>query len=107
MSEQHPDNPLGLFGFYHGDVHVVAGNGLGGASLTNCAVVLEPEEDMFRQAAWPEPLRAKRTLAPYYERARDMLSPQTTPAERLTHKLKNHLATAERLKTGRAWGGGG
>jgi cholesterol oxidase len=32
-----------------------------------------------------------------------MLSPQPTPAERLTPKLRHHLATAERLKTERAW----
>jgi len=103
MSEQHPYNPLGLFGFYDGDVQVVIGNGLGGASLTNCAVVLEPEEDVFRQAAWPGELRAKRALAPYYARAQRMLSPQTTPADRLTPKLRNHLATAARLKTERVW----
>src|ERR687891_989499 len=103
MTEQHPYNPLGLFGFYDGDVQVVIGNGLGGASLTNCAVVLEPEEDVFRQAAWPGELRAKRALAPYYARAQRMLSPQTTPADRLTPKLRNHLATAARLKTERVW----
>jgi cholesterol oxidase len=103
MNEQHPYNPLGLFGFYDGDVHVVIGNGLGGASLTNCAVVLEAEEEVFRQAAWPEELRSKRTLRPYYEAARRMLSPQTTPEERLTPKLRNHLATAARLKAERRW----
>jgi cholesterol oxidase len=103
MNEQHPYNPLGLFGFYDGDVHVVIGNGLGGASLTNCAVVLEAEEEVFRQAAWPEELRSKQTLRPYYEMARRMLSPQTTPEERLTPKLRNHLATAARLKAERLW----
>ena len=50
MSEQLPYNPLGLFGFYSGDVPVVIGSGLGGASLTNCAVVLEAEAEVFRQA---------------------------------------------------------
>ena len=57
MSEQLPYNPLGLFGFYSGDVPVVIGSGLGGASLTNCAVVLETEAEVFRQAAWPDELR--------------------------------------------------
>jgi cholesterol oxidase len=103
MTEQHPYNPLGLFGFYDGDVHVVIGNGLGGASLTNCAVVLEPDEYVFQQAAWPEELRVKRTLAPYYERARRMLSPQATPADRLTPKLRHHMATAARLNAERVW----
>jgi cholesterol oxidase len=103
MSEQRPENPLGLFGFYDGDVQVVIGSGLGGASLTNCAVVLEAEERVFHQAAWPEELRSKLTLRPYYDRARHMLSPQTTPEERLTPKLSVHLKTAAGLRAKRLW----
>jgi cholesterol oxidase len=103
LSEQLPQNPLGLFGFYEGDVQVVVGSGLGGASLTNCAVVLEAEEAVFQQAAWPEELGTKQTLRPYYERARRMLSPQTTPEDRLTPKLRNHLGTAAKLRAERAW----
>ena len=35
-------NPLGLFGFHNqGDMTVVSASGLGGASLINCAVVIE------------------------------------------------------------------
>ena len=103
MSEQLPYNPLGLFGFYSGDVPVVIGSGLGGASLTNCAVVLEAEEEVFRQTAWPDELRSKQTLRPYYDVARRMLSPQTTPEERLTPKLRNHLGTTAKLKAERRW----
>jgi cholesterol oxidase len=103
MSEQLPLNPMGLFGFYEGDVQVVIGSGLGGASLTNCAVVLEPEEDVFRQSAWPEELRVKATLQPYYDAARRMLSPQTTPEDRPTPKLTNHLGTAAKLRANRVW----
>ncbi len=103
MGEQRPQNPLGLFGFYDGDVQVVTGSGLGGASLTNCAVVLEAEEQVFRQAAWPEELRFKDTLRPYYDRARRMLSPQTTPQDRLTPKLSIHLQTAAGLRAKRLW----
>jgi cholesterol oxidase len=103
MSEQHPYNPLGLFGFYEGDVQVVIGSGLGGASLTNCAVVLEAEAQVFRQAAWPQALRSKEVLTPYYDRARRMLSAQTTPEARLTPKLATHLTTAERLRAARVW----
>jgi cholesterol oxidase len=103
MGEQRPQNPLGLFGFYDGDVQVVIGSGLGGASLTNCAVVLEAEERVFRQPAWPKELRARDTLRPYYERARQMLTPQTTPEDRLTPKLGIHLKTAATLKAERLW----
>ena len=103
LREQLPLNPLGLFGFYQGDVPVVIGSGLGGASLTNCAVVIEAEDEVFRQAAWPEELRSKQTLRPYYDIARRMLSPQTTPEERFTRKLKHHLGTAAKLRADRAW----
>jgi cholesterol oxidase len=103
MGEQRPQNPLGLFGFYDGDVQVVIGSGLGGASLTNCAVVLEAEERVFRQPPWPEELRSKDTLRPYYGRARRMLSPQTTPEDRLTPKLSVHLKTAAGLRAKRLW----
>ena len=103
LSEQLPENPLGLFGFLDGDVQVVIGSGLGGASLINCAVVLEAEEQVFRQPAWPEALRAKDTLGPYYETARRMLSPQTTPRDRLTPKLATHLASAAKLREARLW----
>jgi cholesterol oxidase len=103
MGEQLPLNPLGLFGFYDGDVPVVIGSGLGGASLTNCAVVIEAEDEVFRQAAWPEELRSKQTLRPYYDMAWRMLSPQTTPQERLTPKLRNHLGIAAKLKSAGVW----
>jgi hypothetical protein len=53
-------NPLGLFGFHtQGDMTVVSASGLGGASLINCAVVIETEEEVFRQPVWPEELRSR------------------------------------------------
>lgn len=103
LGEQLPHHPLGLFGFYHGDVEVVIGSGLGGGSLTNCAVVLEAEEEVFRQPAWPQELRAKQTLQRYYDLAKRMLAPQTTPDDRLTPKLRTHLGTAAKLKAERVW----
>jgi hypothetical protein len=100
MSEQRPDNPLGLFGFYDGDVHVVIGSGLGGASLTNCAVVLEAEEQVFRQAAWPEELRSKDTLRPYYDTARRMLSPQTSASRPSSEPIWGRPASSRRSGAG-------
>ncbi|HEU4370501.1 MAG TPA: hypothetical protein VFV05_19960, partial [Methylomirabilota bacterium] len=97
------NNPLGLYGFHDGDVQVVIGSGLGGSSLTNCAVVLEAEEDVFRQAAWPEELRSRAVLRPYYRLARGMLSPQTTPEDRFTLKLRTHLGTAATLQAQGVW----
>jgi cholesterol oxidase len=104
LREQLAHNPLGLFGFYtQGDVTVVTGDGLGGGSLINCAVVMEPEEDVFRQPVWPVELRSKTVLRPYYDRASRMLAPQRTPEDRFPPKLKAHLGTAAVLAKRGTW----
>ena len=97
------NNPLGLFGFHAGDVQVVIGSGLGGSSLTNCAVALEAEDEVFQQAAWPDELRSKEALRPYYGAAWRMLSPRPTPQERFTLKLRTHLGTAATLSARGLW----
>ncbi len=107
LREQLVHNPLGLFGFYsQGDVTVVTGDGLGGGSLINCAVVMEPEEDVFRQPAWPAELRSKTVLRPYFDRASRMLAPQRTPEDRFPPKLKAHLGTAAVLAKRGTWPAG-
>jgi cholesterol oxidase len=103
LSQRLAKNPLGLFGFYDGDIEVVVGSGLGGTSLTNCAVVLETEEDVFRQAGWPAELQSKAALRPYYEMAKRMLDPQATPKDRFTPKIKTHLGTAANLRAKGLW----
>jgi cholesterol oxidase len=103
MREQLSANPLGLFGFHEGDVQVVVGSGMGGSSLTNCAVALETEHEVFEQAAWPAPLRVRDVLRPYYARGQAMLSPQTTPPDRYTLKLRTHLGTASTLRSRGVW----
>jgi cholesterol oxidase len=97
-------NAHGIFGLYsQGDVSVAVGSGLGGGSLINCAVVIEPEDAVFEKAGWPAELRSKDRLRPYYERARRMLDPHTTPTDRSTPKLKSHLGTADSLKRRGVW----
>ena len=103
MNQQMTHNRLGLFGFYDGDVEVVVGSGLGGTSLTNCAVAIEPEDDVFHQAAWPEELRSNKQLRVYYDMAQDMLVPRVTPAARFTPKLTSHLETARILRAKGTW----
>lgn len=104
VGEQLSRNPLGLYGFYdRGDVVVVAGSGLGGSSLINCAVVIEAEEAVFQQAAWPAPLRDKKVLRPYYLRARRMLAARSTPEDRFPPKLRTHLGTAAALRARGGW----
>jgi cholesterol oxidase len=106
MGEQLSRNPLGLFGFYdRGDVEVVVGSGLGGSSLVNCAVAIEPDEAVFAQTAWPHPLRDKAALRPYFQRARRMLDSRVTPEERHPPKLRLHLDTAAVLRQRGQWAG--
>jgi cholesterol oxidase len=104
MGEQLSRNPLGLFGFYdRGDVEVVVGSGLGGSSLVNCAVAIEPDEAVFAQTAWPRPFRDKVALRPYFQRARRMLDARVTPEDRYPPKLRVHLDTAEALRRRGQW----
>jgi cholesterol oxidase len=103
LREQLSANRLGLFGFHEGDVQVVVGSGLGGSSLTNCAVALETDDEVFRQAAWPDELRSKDVLRPYYALANRMLSPEPTPEDRFTLKLRTHLGTASILQMTGVW----
>jgi cholesterol oxidase len=103
LREQLSANRLGLFGFHEGDVQVVVGSGLGGSSLTNCAVALETDDEVFHQAAWPAELRSKDVLRPYYALASRMLSPEATPEDRFTLKLRTHLGTASILQATGVW----
>jgi cholesterol oxidase len=107
LREQLAHNPLGLFGFHNqGDMLVVSGSGLGGSSLVNCAVVIETEEDVFGQPAWPPELRTKADLRPYYDRAWRMLAPQRTPPDRFPAKLAAHLGAANVLADRGTWAAG-
>ena len=104
LNEQLSRNPLGLYGFYdRGDVVAVAGSGLGGTSLINCAVAIEAEEAVFQQPEWPLPFREKKGLRGYYERARRMLDTHTTPEDRYPAKLRSHLDVAATLRARGRW----
>lgn len=68
----------GLFDLRVGaDVSVLLGNGLGGGSLINAAVMERPSCDAFA-ADWPAGIDLD-TLEPFYCRAEDMLQPETIP----------------------------
>ena len=58
---------VGLFDFHVGpDVTVLAGCGLGGTSLINANVALEPSDAIFASDRWPAPLRHHpEVLRPY------------------------------------------
>jgi cholesterol oxidase len=55
------DNPLGLFDLHrHPDMDVLVGSGLGGTSLINANVIIEPDRDLFDLPAWPDEIRRDR-----------------------------------------------
>lgn len=71
-----------LYDFHAGpDISVFKGCGLGGTSLVNAGVSLEPDARVFDDPAWPEALRADlhEGLAAGYARARAMLTPRPYP----------------------------
>ncbi|MCW5983308.1 MAG: GMC family oxidoreductase N-terminal domain-containing protein [Bryobacteraceae bacterium] len=72
-------NPLGLYEFLtYRDLSVVKGSGLGGTSLVNANVAIEPDEDVFGRAGWPSGVTLD-VLRPYYARARSVLAARSHP----------------------------
>jgi cholesterol oxidase len=66
----------GLFDFRLGaDIHVLVGCGLGGGSLINAGVALEPDARVFADPAWPEEVAADGLLELGFKRAASMLRP--------------------------------
>src|SRR6202020_2003994 len=74
-------SPVGLFDFQVGpDVTVLTGCGLGGTSLINASVALEPSDAIFADDRWPAPLRQHpEALRPYMSAAREMLGSNPYP----------------------------
>ncbi len=71
----------GLFDFNVGpDVTVLTGCGLGGTSLINANVALEPSDAVFSDGRWPAPLRDHpEVLRPFMRAAKDMLGSNPYP----------------------------
>jgi len=74
-------SPTALFDFrLNRDMNVLVGCGLGGTSLINANVALEPEEWVFRDARWPAAFRADLPrLRGYFDVARTMLGSTPYP----------------------------
>ncbi len=70
----------GLFDVRLGpDVGVLAGCGLGGTSLINANVCLNPDGLVFEDECWPAPIRTDHYLSLAFDRARRMLAPEPLP----------------------------
>jgi cholesterol oxidase len=81
-----PENQKGdkrnLYWFHtDGQINVFSGCGLGGTSLVNASVSLQPDPHVFEDPRWPAGLRAdeQQGLAQGYDAARAMLDPRCYP----------------------------
>jgi cholesterol oxidase len=72
---------VGMFDFNVGpDVTVLSGCGLGGTSLINANVALEPSDAIFASDRWPAPLRHHpEVLRPHMQAAKKMLGSNPYP----------------------------
>ncbi len=61
------------------DMHIIVGCGLGGGSLVNAGVSLQPESAVFADAAWPEPISRDGLLDEGFARAEAWLRPNAHP----------------------------
>ncbi len=70
----------GLFDFKLSDaICGLVANGLGGGSLINAGVMLEPRDEVFASGRWPAALRDPAVLKPFYRRARRLLGATVAP----------------------------
>ena len=77
--ERNSNNPLGMFELLtYPDISVMKGSGLGGTSLINANVAIEPDQEVFEQFHWPAAITLAE-LKPYYDKAREVLAPSQHP----------------------------
>ncbi|MGH6865242.1 MAG: GMC family oxidoreductase [Methyloceanibacter sp.] len=85
----------GLFDFRLGaDIHVLVGCGLGGGSLINAGVGLQPDARVFADRAWPEAIRGDGLLDLGFERAAAMLRPSRYAKAAELTKYRSLLAAS-------------
>ena len=91
----------GLYDFrVNEDINVFLGCGLGGTSLVNANVALEPEKRVFEDVRWPKEILADydTLLAQGYQRTREMLRPTPYPdTYPKLPKLEAHAKSAAKI----------
>lgn len=98
LAGRHIGSSTALFDIRVGrDVHVVTGCGVGGTSLINANVCLNPDPIVFEDERWPEAVRRDHTLNIGFHRARDMLAPEPLPERSTPLKLKALEKAAEAI----------
>ena len=70
------------------DMHVLVGCGLGGGSLVNAGVALQPDDRVFADPIWPGQIAQDGLLAEGFRRARRWLNPQSDPRAGAHTKFK-------------------
>ncbi len=91
-------SPLGLYDLRLGrDMHVLVGCGLGGTSLINANVALQPDRRLWEDPCWPDELPADPALEEGYARAQRMLRPSPCPADVKLAKLDALATSAKAL----------
>jgi cholesterol oxidase len=87
-----PANPLGLHEILFGlDIAIWQGSGLGGTSLINANVAIEPDPEVFDLAHWPEAIRQFRDsgeMQRLFDRVRVTLAAGPHPTGRQLSKVK-------------------
>jgi len=91
------NDPTGLFDVRQfEEITILAGSGLGGSSLINANVAYRPDADIFHQSMWPQLLRDRVYLDPYFELAIAELGAKVEPLDYSSKMLAQRIA-AERL----------
>ncbi len=98
LPEERTGSRIGLYDLrLHPDINVFVGCGLGGTSLVNASVAIQPDPRVFADPAWPDEIRMDLAtrVARGYQRAREMLKPNPLPERVGLHKL-DALETSSR-----------
>ena len=91
-------SPTALFDLHVGTgAHLLVGCGLGGTSLINANVCIEPDPRVLADPVWPDEIRTDGTLQEGYVRARATLAPTPLPAGETPRKLAALTVSAEAL----------
>jgi cholesterol oxidase len=87
-----PQNPLGLYDFrLSAQIGAWMASGLGGTSLINANVAIEPDRDVFDNPRWPQAIRDawdSGAIRPLFERVRATLHASPHPHGRDLSKVK-------------------